>query len=64
MAAVFDGGGRTLTRKEAVAALRSKAPVSVTAAYNALALDGRFKAYLSESGGNLTWRQQSTAEAA
>ena len=64
MAAVFDNGRRTLTRKEAVAVLRSKTPVSVAAAYNALALDGRFKAYLSESKGNLTWRQQSTAEAA
>jgi integrase len=61
MAAVFDGGRRTLPRKEAVAALRSIAPVSVAAAYNALALDGRFKAYLSESNGNLAWRQQAEA---
>lgn len=64
MSAVFDDGRRTLTRKEAVAALRSKAPVSVAAAYNALALDGRFKAYLSESGGNLTWQHQPSMKAA
>lgn len=58
MAAVFEGGRITLSRKQAVAALRLKAPVSVAAAYNALAPDGRFKAHLTEADGLLTWRQE------
>ena len=62
MAAVFDGGA--LSRKEAVAALLARAGVSVAAAYNALSLEGRFKAQLAESGGSLTWRTKSKQEAA
>jgi len=64
VAAVFDGGRLTLSRKEAVAALRSRVGCSVAAAYNALAPDGRFKAHLVEVGGNLTWRQEAKPVAA
>jgi hypothetical protein len=59
LAAVFEDGRLSLTRKEAVAALSARAKVSVAAAYNALAPDGRFKANLAEAGGKLTWRESS-----
>ena len=59
MAAVFERGSLALSRKEAVAALTAKAAVSIAAAYNALAPEGRFKAHLGEADGKLTWRQAS-----
>ena len=64
VAAIFDGGRLMLSRKQAVAALRLRAGVSVAAAYNALAPEGRFKAHLTETGGNLTWRREATPAAA
>ena len=62
MAAVFDGGRLTLTRKQAVAALMERADASAPAAYNALAPDGRFAAQLKDSGGNLTWKPNPETE--
>ena len=56
MAAVFEDGGLTLTRKAAVAALCARAGCSVPAAYNALALDGRFGPQLKPDGATLTWQ--------
>ncbi len=64
VAAIFDGGRLTLSRKQAVAAVRLRAGVSAAAAYNALAPEGRFKAHLAEAGGNLTWQQEATPAAA
>jgi integrase len=64
MAAVFDGGRLALSRKAAVAALRAKAEVSVAAAYNALAPEGRFKVHLIERDGKISWRQESKSAAA
>ncbi len=57
LTAVFDGGKLTLTRKDAVAALSARAKTSVAAAYNALALDGRFRANLVETNGKLSWQK-------
>ena len=62
MAAVFDG--HSLFRKETVAALVVRAGVSVAAAYNALSLEGRFKAHLAESGGNFIWEPATNETAA
>jgi len=56
VAAIFDGGRRSLSRKDAVAALAERAGASVAAAYNALSREGRFAAHLSEADGKLTWR--------
>ena len=64
MAEIFDGGRVTLTRKEAVPALMTRAGCSVAAAYNALAPEGRFKASLIESNGKLVWQAGNTMLAA
>ncbi len=58
MAEVFDGGKQPLSRKDAVAAVVSRADVSAAAAYNALSLEGRFAAHLSEKGGRVSWRNE------
>ena len=60
LAAVFDQGQLSLTRKEAVAAIVASAKTSVAAAYNALSLEGRFKTNLVETDGKITW--QATAD--
>jgi integrase len=54
--AVFEHGRLSLSRRSAVQALVVRTGSSVAAAYNALALDGRFKENLSESDGKLSWR--------
>jgi hypothetical protein len=64
LAAVFDRGRLTLSRKDAVAALRARVGCSVAAAYNALSTEGRFKAQLIETGENLTWRPEAKPTAA
>jgi len=56
LATVFEEGQLHLTRKDAVAAIVARAKTSVAAAYNALSLEGRFKANLIEAGGKLTWK--------
>jgi len=61
LAAVFDNGRLSLTRKDGVQALVTHTGCSVAAAYNALALDGRFRAKLSEVDGKLSWRDASPA---
>jgi len=53
---VFEHGRLSLSRRSAVQALVVRTGSSVAAAYNALALDGRFKENLSESDGKLSWR--------
>ena len=63
LAAVFEEGQLHLTRKDAVAAIAARAKTSVAAAYNALSLEGRFKANLVESDGKLTW-QDTTKQSA
>lgn len=55
LAAVFEAG--PLIRKDAVAALVARAKASVAAAYNALSLEGRFKANLVETDGKLAWQE-------
>jgi len=60
LAAIFEEGRLTLSRKDAAVAIVARAKTSVAAAYNALSLDGRFKANLVEADGKLTWRE--TAE--
>ena len=60
LAAIFDEGQLSLTRKAAVAAIVASAKTSVAAAYNALSLEGRFKTNLVETDGKITW--QATAD--
>jgi len=62
MAAVFQRNRHSMTRKEAVEALRSQTGCSVPAAYAALSLDGRFGARLAEDGGRLSWLTYAAAE--
>ena len=57
LADVFEGGKLQLIRKDAVAAIVARTQTSVAAAYNALSLQGRFKANLVESDGKLSWRE-------
>jgi hypothetical protein len=59
IAAIFDDGAVSLTRKDAVAALTARAKSSVAAAYNALSLEGRFKGNLVETDGKLAWLKSS-----
>jgi integrase len=63
LAAVFEAGQLSLTRKEAVAALAARAKTSIAAAYNALASEGRFKANLIEANGKLSWKESSAKPA-
>ena len=60
--AVFDGGKMSLARKDAVSELSKRAKTSIAAAYNALALDGRFRENLYEENGKLHWRQNSAVK--
>ena len=60
LAAIFEEGRLTLSRKDAAVAIVARAKTSVAAAYNALSIDGRFKANLMEADGKLIWRE--TAE--
>ena len=59
LAEVFQDGKLALTRKDAVAAIVTRAKVTVAAAYNALAAGGRFKANLREADGKLIWTGKS-----
>lgn len=52
---IFNNGNRKLTRKTAAMELEKETGFTKTAAYNALKLDGRFKAHLAEADGLLTW---------
>ena len=63
LAAVFEGGKLQLVRKDAVAAIAAQAKTSVAAAYNALSLEGRFKANLVETDGKLTWKNANETSA-
>ena len=56
LAAVFEDGKLKLTKKDAVSAVVARAKTSIAAAYNALSLEGRFKANLIEADGKLTWK--------
>jgi hypothetical protein len=56
MATIFENGDKQLTRKEAVKALRALTEVGRMACYNALKLDGRFAAHLSENYSLLSWK--------
>ena len=58
VAAIFDGGRLAVSRKEAVAALVARTGCSVAAAYNALSLEGRFAAHLTETNGKLAWHNK------
>ncbi len=56
MAKIFDSGTRSLTRKSAVAALKALG-FGKTAAYEALATDGRFASWLQFApDGIITWK--------
>jgi len=56
MAMVFHRGARSLTRKAAVAALKSLG-FGKTAAYEALSADGRFVSWLQIApDGTITWK--------
>jgi len=54
--ALFEDGKRNLTRAEAVEKLMEITLCKKSAAYNALKVDGRFSAFLSESAGTLCWK--------
>jgi hypothetical protein len=56
MATVFENGDKQLTRTEAVKALQALTEAGRTACYNALKLDGRFTAHLSENHSLLSWK--------
>ena len=56
MATIFEDGEKQLTRTEAVKALRVLTEAGRTACYNALKLDGRFTAHLSENHSLLSWK--------
>jgi hypothetical protein len=55
--------GVRFTTNSALRTRRNSLP-SVAAAYNALAPEGRFKAHLGETAGNLTWQQETKPAAA
>jgi integrase len=61
IAAIFDAGRLALSRKEAVAALAARAECSVSAAYNALSLEGRFAPHLQQENDKITWRKEAVA---
>jgi hypothetical protein len=54
--ALFEGGKQKLTRSEAVERLMEITDCQKSAAYNALRIDGRFAAFLTESEGILCWK--------
>lgn len=54
VAAVFPNGSFA-TRKQAIESLRERTGCGQSAAYNALSLEGRFKAHLREDGTFLRW---------
>jgi AAA domain/CHC2 zinc finger len=56
LATIFENGQKELVRSDAVRALQTLTEAGRTACYNALRLDGRFSAYLSETHGLLSWK--------
>lgn len=56
LADIFEEGDRTLSRANAVKALKAKAGIRQSAAYDALKPDGRFCEHLSEAGGFITFK--------
>lgn len=55
VAGLFEGGQKILSRKEAIAALRTTCGYSASGAYRALSPTGRFRGHLREADGFLTW---------
>jgi hypothetical protein len=56
MAAIFENGDKQLIRPDAVKALQALTEAGRTACYNALKLEGRFAAHLSENHNLLSWK--------
>ena len=56
IATIFENGDKQLTRNEAFKALQALTEAGKTACYNALKLDGRFAAHLSENHSLLSWK--------
>jgi hypothetical protein len=56
MATIFENGEKQLTRTEAVKALQALTEAGRTTCYNALKLDGRLAAHLSENHSLLSWK--------
>jgi hypothetical protein len=56
LATIFENGQKELVRSDAVRALQTLTEAGRTACYNALRLDGRFSAYLSETHDLLSWK--------
>lgn len=56
LAWTFDDGSKTLSKSDAVKALRAHAQVGHSAAYDALKPAGRFSEHLSEAGGFITFK--------
>lgn len=56
LAKIFHSGSKTLSRTEAVKALKAHTGVGQSAAYEALKPDGRFSGHLSEAGGFITFK--------
>jgi hypothetical protein len=56
LSSVFDDGDKTLSKADAVKALKAQTGVGQSAAYDALKPDGRFSEHLSESGGFITFK--------
>jgi hypothetical protein len=56
MATIFENGDKQLPRTGAVKALQALTEAGRTACYNALKLDGRFAAHLSENHSLLSWK--------
>jgi len=56
IAGCVENGEKQLTRTEAVKALQALTEAGRTAYYNALKLDGRFAAHLSENHSLLSWK--------
>lgn len=59
LSAVFDGGRRTLSRRNAVTALCNNSGCNYSSAYYALAANGRFRSQLRETDGLLCWKPAS-----
>jgi AAA domain/DnaB-like helicase N terminal domain len=58
MAEIFENGEKRLIKADAVRALQTLTEAGRTACYNALRLDGRFAAHLSENHSLLSWKGQ------
>jgi site-specific recombinase XerD len=56
LSAIFEGGKRMLSRKDAVIALREKTGCNYSSAYAALSATGRFRSVLRENDGLLIWQ--------